>query len=224
MRTRTRRVHPWKCKYGLLKNVPLKWWKCKNLRNTPKLSFQRRGDRESRWLRKGTIATLSDSDVPEVIMKRTQQEAQAKAAKHCSTENRQQEAQAMTAKHWFESLRSTRSAVSTRYCCLLCIHVQIFDVHTVIVIRACTTWGHIITHFWPTMTSVVMVLNLLIYFRSVSCKCPGDNPDRWQCDGQKGSIPVDLWHCYALVSGISGSTVKNGVLQNTPGALCSPGY
>ena len=31
-----------------------------------------------------------DSDVPEVIMKRTQQEAQAKAAKHCSTENRQQ--------------------------------------------------------------------------------------------------------------------------------------
>ena len=58
---------------------------------------------------------------------------------------------------------------------LRCIHVQIFEVHTVIVIRACTTWGHIITHFWPTMTSVVMVLN--IYFRSVSCKCPEDNPD-----------------------------------------------
>ena len=34
-----------------------------------------------------------DSDVPEVIRKSTQQEAQAKAAKHCSTENRQQEAQ-----------------------------------------------------------------------------------------------------------------------------------
>lgn len=95
-------------------------------------------------------------------MKRRQQDAQAKAAKHCSTENRQQEAQAMAAKHRSESLRSTRSAVSTRYCCLLCIHVQIFDVHTVIVICACTTWGHIITHFWPTMTSVVMVLNLFL--------------------------------------------------------------
>ena len=58
-----------------------------------------------------------DSDVPEVIMKRRQQDAQAKAAKHCSTENRQQEqeAQAMAAKHQSESLRSTRSAVSTRY-------------------------------------------------------------------------------------------------------------
>ena len=65
-------------------------------------------------------------------MKTRQQDAQAKAAKHCSTEKRQQEAQAMAAKHRSESLRSTRSAVSTRYCCLLCIHVQIFDVHTVL--------------------------------------------------------------------------------------------
>jgi len=39
------------------------------------------------------------SDVPEVIMKRRQQDAQAKAAKHCSTENRQLEAQAIAAKH-----------------------------------------------------------------------------------------------------------------------------
>ena len=58
-----------------------------------------------------------DSDVPQVIMKRKQQDAQAKAAKHCSTVNRQQEAQAMAAKHRSELLRSTRSAVSTRYCC-----------------------------------------------------------------------------------------------------------
>jgi len=59
-----------------------------------------------------------DLDVPEVIMKRRQQDAQVKAAKHCSTENRQQEAQAMVAKHRSESLRSTntRSGVSTRYC------------------------------------------------------------------------------------------------------------
>ena len=26
----------------------------------------------------------------------------------------------------------------------VCIHVQIFEVHTVVVIHACTTWGHII--------------------------------------------------------------------------------
>ena len=38
-----------------------------------------------------------DSDVPEVVMKRRQQDAQAKAAKHCPTEKRQQEAQAMAA-------------------------------------------------------------------------------------------------------------------------------
>jgi len=56
-----------------------------------------------------------------------QQEAQAKAAKHCSTENRQQEAQAMAAKHRSESLQSTRSAVSTWYN------------QTFVVICACTT-------------------------------------------------------------------------------------
>ena len=38
-----------------------------------------------------------DSDVPEVIRKSTQQEAQAKAAKHCSTDYKQQEAQAVAA-------------------------------------------------------------------------------------------------------------------------------
>jgi len=42
-------------------------------------------------------------------MRRTQQEAQAKATKHCCTENRQQEAQAMAAKHQSKSLRSTSS-------------------------------------------------------------------------------------------------------------------
>ena len=31
------------------------------------------------------------------------------------------------------------------------IHVQIFEVHSVVVICACTTWGHISTYFWPTM-------------------------------------------------------------------------
>ena len=56
-----------------------------------------------------------DSDVPEVIMKRRQQDAQAKVAKHCSTEKRQQEAQAVAAKHRSKSLQSTRSAVSTQY-------------------------------------------------------------------------------------------------------------
>ena len=50
---------------------------------------------------------------------------------------------------------------------LLCIHVQIFDVHTVIVIHACTTRGHIITHFWPMMTSVVMVLNLFLHLLQI---------------------------------------------------------
>jgi len=29
-------------------------------------------------------------------------------------------------------------------------------------VHACTTLGHIITHFWPMMTSVVMVLNLFL--------------------------------------------------------------
>jgi len=56
-----------------------------------------------------------DPDIPEVIMNRRQQDAQAKAAKHCSTERRQQEAQAMAAKHRSELLRSTRSVVSTQY-------------------------------------------------------------------------------------------------------------
>ena len=80
-----------------------------------------------------------DPDIPEVIMNRRQQDALAKAAKHCSTERRQQEAQAMVAKHRSESLQSTRSAVSTHYLLLLCIHVQVFQVHSVVVIHACTT-------------------------------------------------------------------------------------
>ena len=73
---------------------------------------------------------------------------------------------------------------------LLCIHVQIFDVHTVIVINACTTWGHIITHFWPMMTSVVMVLNLFLNLLQICIL--QDNPDLVTVDGQEGSIPV--WH------------------------------
>ena len=92
-----------------------------------------------------------------------QQDAQAKAAKHCSTENRQQEAQAMAVKHWSESLRSTRSAVSTRYCCLLCQYScsNIWCTH-------CNSYSclyNMRTHnypFWPRMTSVVMVLNLFL--------------------------------------------------------------
>ena len=47
--------------------------------------------------------------------------------------------------------------------------------------RACITSEHIITHFRLRCTSIVMVpigsTSSLIYFRSVSCKCPGDNPD-----------------------------------------------
>ena len=113
--------------------------------------------------------------------------------KQLSTENRQQEAQAMAAKHQSESLRSTRSAVSTRYCCSCVFMFKYFDVHTVIVIRACTTWGHIITHFWPTMTSVVMVLNLFtsdLYPASAQ----KTTQTQWQCDGQEGSIPVWRWY------------------------------
>ena len=53
---------------------------------------------------------------------------------------RQQESQAMTAKHQSESLQSTWSAVSTQYkMLLLCIHVQMFEVHNVAVICSCTT-------------------------------------------------------------------------------------
>ena len=55
MRTLTRRVHPWNASTDYRR---AERWKCKNLRDTPKLSFQRRGNRESRRLRKGTIATL----------------------------------------------------------------------------------------------------------------------------------------------------------------------
>jgi len=72
---------------------------------------------------------------------------------------------------------------------LLCIHVQIFEVHTVVVIHTCRTWGHIITHFWSTMYKRCNGPQP-IHFRSVSCKCPEDNPDPWQCDGQEGSIWV----------------------------------
>jgi len=69
-------------------------------------------------------------------MKRRQQEAQV------TTEKRQQEAQAMAAKLRSKLLRSTRSAVPLgiiKHLLLLCIHVKIFEVHTVVVIRACTT-------------------------------------------------------------------------------------
>jgi len=61
------------------------------------------------------ISRKRDSDVPEVIMERKQQDAQAKVAKCYSTEKRLQEAQAMAAKRRSESLWSTRSAVSTHY-------------------------------------------------------------------------------------------------------------
>ena len=49
----------WKCKYGLWKSVPLKLEKCKNLRNTPKLRFKRKGDHQRvSQAKKSTIATL----------------------------------------------------------------------------------------------------------------------------------------------------------------------
>jgi len=75
-------------------------------------------------------------------MKRRQQDAQAKAANHCSTEKGLQEAQAMAAKHQSESLRlpGVQFPLSIiKHLLLLCIHVQIFEVHTVVVIRAYTT-------------------------------------------------------------------------------------
>ena len=71
-----------------------------------------------------------------------QQDAQAKAAKNnCSTEKRQQEGQAMVST---DLSRSSLPGVQfplgiIKHLLLLCIHVQIFEVHTVVVIRACTT-------------------------------------------------------------------------------------
>ena len=84
------------------------------------------------------------------------QDARAKAAKHCSTEKRQQEAQAMAAKHSSNLSHSGLPGVQfplgiIKHLLLLSIHVQMFEVHAVVVIRACTTWGHIIAHFWPRM-------------------------------------------------------------------------
>ena len=66
----------------------IKWWKCKNFRNTPKLSFQRRqrvsqAKKRYNYYTENIVIVMRlklwkrDSDVPEVIMKRTQQEAQA---------------------------------------------------------------------------------------------------------------------------------------------------
>ena len=50
-----------------------------------------------------------DLDVQEVIMNRRQQDAQVKAAKHCSSEKKQQEAQAMAAKHQSEALQDAEA-------------------------------------------------------------------------------------------------------------------
>jgi len=78
-------------------------------------------------------------------MKTRQQDAQAKAArsKHCSTEKRQQEAQAMAAKYRSELLQSMPGVQFPlgiiKHLLLLCIHVQMFEVLTGVVIRACTT-------------------------------------------------------------------------------------
>jgi len=71
-------------------------------------------------------------------MKRRQQDAQAKAAKHYSTEKRQQETQAMAAKHKSESITPVYQecsfhSVLSNILLLLCIHVQLFEVHTVVV-------------------------------------------------------------------------------------------
>jgi len=51
---------------------------------------------------------------------------------------------------------------------LLCIHVQIFDVHTNSNSCLYNMRTHrLITHFSPTMTSVVMVLNLFLYLLQI---------------------------------------------------------
>ena len=51
-------------------------------------------------------------------MKRRQQDAQAKAAKHCTTENRQQEAQAIAAiKALIRVAPVYQECSSIRYCC-----------------------------------------------------------------------------------------------------------
>ena len=70
-------------------------------------------------------------------MKRRQQDAQAKAANHCSTEKRQQEAQAMAARSGLPGVQFPLDII--KHLLLLCIHVQIFEVHSVVVICASTT-------------------------------------------------------------------------------------
>jgi len=72
----------WKCKLGLQTSVPLKRYNCyteKNIVIVLRLIF---------------LGNVTQIDVPEVIMKRKQQDAWAK---HCSTEKRHQKAQAMVA-------------------------------------------------------------------------------------------------------------------------------
>ena len=107
MRTRAWCVHPRTVQVQVqileeMERVPLNLGKCKKLRNTLKLRFQEeRRQRDSQAKKryncyKNIVKLLKyniiifrkcDSDVPKVIMKRRQQDAQEKAAKHCSTEN-----------------------------------------------------------------------------------------------------------------------------------------
>ena len=52
-----------------------------------------------------------DSDAPEVILTRRQQDALAKAAKRCCKERRQQEAQAMAAKRQSEPHQQSQGSL-----------------------------------------------------------------------------------------------------------------
>ena len=120
-------------------------------------------------------------------MKRRQQDAQAKAAKHCSTENRQQEAQAIAAKHQSESLRSTRSAVPFGIVALVYSCSNIWCTHC----NSNSCLYNMRTHnypLWPMMTSVVMVLNLFLNLLQICI--PEDNPDLVTVWWAGGSIPV----------------------------------
>jgi len=127
-------------------------------------------------------------------MKRRQQDAQAKAAKHCSTEKRQQEAQAMAAKHQSESLQSTRSAVSTRYnqtfVALVYSCSNIWCTHC----SSNSCLYNMRTHNYPLLAYDVQALQFSSTYSSDLYPVSAYNTTQphWQCDGQEGSIPV--WH------------------------------
>ena len=135
------------------------------------LRFQRRGDRELRRLRKGRIAAehweeYSDSirvevDIMETWLRHSRSDYEKEAVEMPRQKQLSIALQRRDSKKprlWQLSTDLSRSGLPgvqfplgiIKHLLLLCIHVQIFEVHTVVVIRSCTR-GHIITHFWPRM-------------------------------------------------------------------------